>query len=65
MIPKLEVELPCENFTLGQTKNLNLIALSPQAFSSSVLSSLSKEILSNGSSTHKHFALVSFQAVPT
>ena len=25
----LEVELPCENFTLGQTKNLNLIALSP------------------------------------
>jgi hypothetical protein len=42
-------EEPSENLTLGQTKNLNLFALSPHAFTSSL--SQSKDILSNVSST--------------
>ena len=40
------------NFTLGAT-NINVFALSPQAFSNSMISSLSKEILSNISSAKK------------
>ena len=37
------------NFTLGAT-NINVFTLSPRAFSSSIISSLSKELLSNISS---------------
>ena len=37
------------NFTLGAT-NINVFTLSPRAFSSSMLSSLSKELISNLSS---------------
>ena len=49
------------NFTLGAT-NINVFTLSPRAFSSSMLSSLSKEILSNLSSGQKNKPfLFSFQ----
>ena len=41
------------NFTLGAT-NINVFTLSPRAFSSSIISSLSKELLSNISSGQKN-----------
>ena len=53
------------NFTLGAT-NINVFALSPRAFSSSMLSSLSKELLSNLSSGQKNKPFVfSFQGSQT
>ena len=46
-------QVDTNNFTLGAT-NINVFTLSPRAFSNSMLSSLSKELLSNLSSGKKN-----------
>lgn len=52
------IEKPCEDFTLGQTKNV-VFALSPKVFSSY---NDSRDIVLSGKSSKKKCKIISFQA---